>query len=127
MTIIIGENGMVSVDDSISVTTPAVISPPDQSSLFEPSFIDNLKNGMSIIEACAQSSMSVSDLQSILADEEKSKEFKRILQQKYQSVDMVALDNLAHDVMLGDPRAITLWLKTRVPSQQNINVRLIRE
>lgn len=126
MTILIGEDGLVSVCNDVSEQTPAVIEKPNPS-LFEQSFIDNLRNGMSIIDACASCQMSVSDLQSILSDEEKSKEFKRILQQKYQSIDMVALDNLAHDVMLGDPRAITLWLKTRVPAQQNINVRLIRE
>ncbi len=126
MTIIIGENGMVSINDDVSTNTPTIVQ-REPNSLFEKSFIDNLRNGMSIVQACAESQLSVADLQSILADEEKSKEFRSILNQKYQSIDMIALDNLSHDVMLGDPRAITLWLKTRVPQTTNVNVRLIRE
>lgn len=89
--------------------------------------LDLLKEGKSLIDACALCGMNIGDLQQLLSDPITGKEIQSILTLKYQSIDMVALDNLSHDVLLGDPRAIGLWLKTRVPQQHNVSVRLVRE
>jgi len=90
-------------------------------------FLNLLSEGKSLIQACKLCGMSMGDLQCILSDKDSSASLQSLLSSKYVGIDMIALDNLAHDVVLGDPRAISLWLKTRIPHQSNVTVKLVRE